>query len=264
MKKLNLKRLIALATAVTLVTLSGLAISKGKPAEDKADKNLNQLKKQWYLSNSVSVYDDVTGNTYKSINRAVLGKLAESSDGYDKHDIRPYASMANSKAAVLFIQENWGEHSGEFHSDYRGLKKRRDRSAQSDSWVITVVSIVPGAEVTLKWNAVGLTSNKKGGIIRYKDGVLPEKILKKLHLIDQETKDEIEVVSDDGQLNSSYTFTMDSDKTSRQFRWVYGNVNASDFNSAGGVKQFIAKQKAELKRKARKAPPSDKFGLPPV
>lgn len=260
--RLNQNTIFSLAMLLLLATVSNLAISQGKPAEDKANKDLNRLNKQWYLSNTVSAYDANTEQTHTADNSAVLGKLKESKAGYDKHDIRPFASLVNAKIAVLFIQDGWGERSGEYHSDYRGLQRRRDRSAQSDNWVITVVSTVPGAEVTLSWKTAGLTSSNEGGLIRYKEKALSGKVLKKLHLIDLETLDEVEVVSDEGQLNS-YTFTMNTDKTSRQFRWVYGKVKAEYFNNARGVKQYIAKKKMERQRQARKIP-SDKFGLPPV
>ncbi|WP_428356515.1 hypothetical protein [Methyloprofundus sp.] len=258
MKTSNTKFMITLLTAATLITSSGLAISKGKPAKDATQKHNNQPVKQWYLSNSVSVYDPVTEQTHKSINPAVLGKLAESSDGYDKHDIRPYASLANSKAAVLFIQENWGNRSGEFNSNYHGSKR------QSDSWEMTVFSTVKEGKVTLNWNGLfELTPTNAHGRLTYAENkTLNSRTLKRLQLIDLETLEVIPAVSAEGELNS-YTFTMETGKTSRQFRWVLGSINASHFDPASGAMKYIKEHQPEVLRQRRGIKKGGKFGLPP-
>jgi len=276
MKIVNKKTIVSLLAVVALGAFSGLAISKGKPA-DKADKHTNQAepqnnraeprnnqpKKEWYLRNTVTVYDGTTEQTYTGINAAILGKLVESSDGYDKHDITPYVSLANSKAAVLFIQNGWGDRSGEYHSDYHGSNR------QSDSWVMTVVSTVAGGEITLNWDGLyALTSTKQdSGLVTYEEKrELDSQTLEKLHLIDLETLQVIEAVSVEDELNS-YTFVMEADETSRQFRWVLGPINASYFAPASGSMQYIKseqRKQARLKRNAGyETLTDDTFGLPP-
>lgn len=266
MKKLNKTIIASLVAVVALSAFSGLAISKGNSDKNNnKPENTNQFEKQWYLSNTISVYDGFTEDTYTGFNAAVLGKLAESSDGYDKHDISSFVSLAKSKAAVFFVHDNWGNHSGEYHSDYH------DSNGQSDSWVMTVVSTVEGGEVTLNWDGLyALTSTEDdNGIISYTEKYeLDSRTLDKLQLIDLETLEVIEAVSA-GELNS-YTFYMEDDEEGiRQFRWVLGPINASYFAPASGAMRYIKQQQRELEREQRDRdaefdlPADDKFGSPP-
>lgn len=254
MKTLTKTSIFSLAVIVALGAFSELAISKGMPA----DKQSNKPQKQWYLSNTVSVID-MDGTEYKGINAAIMGKLTESSDGYDKHDITPFVSLTGSKAAVYFIQNNWGNRSGEYHSDYHSV------NAQNDSWVMTIVSTVKGGKVTLNWDGLyALTSNEHdNGLITYQEKrTLDSRTLDNLHLIDLETLEVIEAVSAEGELNS-YTFYMKEGKTSRQFRWVLGSINASYFEPASGAMQYIREHQPEVVRQRRGVKQEGKFGLPP-
>ena len=255
MKNLNQKMILSMAAVVTLGVFSGLAVSKGTPTE-------NQTEKQWYLSNTVSVYDANNDVTHHAINPAVFGKLFESDDGYDKHDVTPYVSLANAKAAVLFVRDDWGDRSGEYHSDYHGSNR------QSDSWLMTVVSTVTDAEVTLSWDGLfELTSNESNDLVSYTEKrTLDSQTLVDLHLIDLDTLEVIEAVSDEGLLNS-HSFYLASGETSRHFRWVLGPIKSSYFDSASHTKRYIKEQQRELARQQRDAESgsakNDKFGLPP-
>ena len=247
MRKLNRKITASLVTVMALGAFSGLATSKGKP-----DKN-NRPEKEWYISNTVSVYDALNGNTYTGFNPAIMGKLGESSDGHDKHDISAFNSLASSKAAVLFIQDDWGERSGEYHSDYHGSNK------QSDSWLMTVVSTVAGGKVTLSWDGLyALESSDDDGLVTYKEThTLGSGTLERLQLIDLETLIIVDALSPEGT-PGSYSFTMEEGETSRNFRWVLGPINSRYFNPASGALRYIKSQQRE-----QEAPAHGKFGMPP-
>lgn len=64
---------------------------------------------------------------------AVLGRLADSVDGKDSHDLEKRAPFGNSYLSVLFPHEEWGEDSWGFASDYRSLGEK-----SSDEWFFAV------------------------------------------------------------------------------------------------------------------------------
>jgi hypothetical protein len=261
--------LSSLALITMLAMVSGLVMSKDKP-ENKVDKqnnksqkqNNNKPREQWYLSNTISAFDASSRVTHSADNAAVLGKLTESSDGYDKHDITPFVSLSNAKAAIFFVQDNWGDRSGEYHSDYHSDKGR------NDSWLMTVVSSIPHAQVTVKWDGLyALTSTEQNGLVSYTEQrELNSAALERLHLIDLSTLRVVEAQSPDGELGS-YTFTLNEGETSRNLRWVLGPINSSYFEPGSGAMRHIKAQQREHAEQQREAEENKakhgKFGLPP-
>ena len=103
--KNNNKIIISLAALLVMGAFSTLS-AKGKPVKEvQPVKSANE----WYVSTSVTVSDTANTITVAGTNPAVFGKLSESSDGYDKHDIAPYGSVVGKQASVVFIHSDWDE-----------------------------------------------------------------------------------------------------------------------------------------------------------
>ena len=265
MKTVKNKMIFSLATLLALGAFSTL-YAKGKPVIDSGVKTTNE----WYVSTRVSVSDTANSVTVGGTNPAVFGKLAESSDGYDKHDITPYGSVVGAEAAVVFIHSDWDENSGEYHSNYHDTK-----GAEKDSWEMTVFSSVDNAEVTLKWEGLYELSKEKGKTLYDEKKVLDSSTLENLKLVDTVTGEETPAVTN-GKLNT-YSFTMESGESSRIFIWQQGMVAYKTISVAAlastteyiEVKQKKEKAKAKKVKKARAKkikemkPEHRKFGLPP-
>ena len=266
MKIVNNKMIFSLAALLALGAFSTL-YAKGKPVKEHVVKTSNE----WYVSTKVSVSDPVNSTSIGGTNPAVFGKLSESSDGYDKHDIPPYGSVVGAEAAVVFIHTNWKERSGEYHTNYHDTK-----GSQKDSWEMTVFSSVDNAEVTLKWDGLYELSKEKGRTLYDEKKILDSSTLENLKLVDTVTGEETPAVTN-GKLNT-YSFTMGADESSRIFVWQQGTagIYAIDVESLASTTKYIeVKQKKEKvkKNKAKKErakkikamkPEHRKFGLPPA
>ena len=259
----NNKIIISLATLLVMGAFSTL--SAGKPVKEVKPTG------EWYVSTKVSVSDTANSVTIGGTNPAVFGKLAESSDGYDKHDIPPYGSVVGAEAAAVFIHTDWDERSGEYHTNYHDTK-----GAQKDSWEMTVFSSVPNAEVTLKWEGLYELKKAEGKILYSEKKVLDSDTLKNLKLVDTKTGEETAAVKN-GKLNT-YSFTMESGESSRIFVWQQGTVETETISVASlkGTTKYIKVKEKEVKVKKAKVkkerdekikamkPEHKKFGLPPM
>ena len=247
MKKVKSNMILSMAAIVAMAALTGCGDSSdGQPQAASAQ--------EWYVSTTVSVHD--SGKTYTGVNPAVFGKLAESSDGFDKHDIPTIGSVVNRKAAVVFIHSDWEDLPGEYHSNYYNA------NGDGDSWEMTVFSS-RNAEVTLKWNGLYELTAKEGQRGWDEKKVLNSSILEELHLVDTTTSEVIDAVTN-GKLNT-YTFNM-GDVRSRTFRWVEGAVDTASVTASSATTQYIqSKQKEEAAKAAalssQKAPSA--LGFPP-
>ncbi len=259
MKKTNSKIIISLVALLAMGGFNTLMAKNNKHSASNTkpvvqSENVKQTK-EWYVSTSVSVYDEANNKTYKGTNPAVFGRLSESVDGYDKNDIPVYTSVVARKAAVVFVHTDWGEDSGEYHSDYHNT------NGHKESWTMTVFSSVPNAEVTVKWDGLYALTPKEESQ-GYDEKKLPEDaILEDLHLVDVQTGEEIDV-TEDGQMNS-YTFTM-GEEGSRTFIWALGRGNS--YKTSTDLKRYIKTKRAEAKvaaKNAKKHTHGD-FGLPPM
>lgn len=128
----------------------------------------------------------------------VLGMLNASADLFDRHDLRELPPFAAPYLTIVFLQNAWGNQSGEYASDYRKL-----RGPEYDTeWPFIVKSDVP-RRVTLRWENT--------------DGA---GLLENMHLVDMESGEVIKTLIDNQPNN--YTFTM-TGKT-HQFKWIYTNL----------------------------------------
>jgi len=195
-------------------------------ADKKAKKST-----EWYLKTTVEVTDPETGRIIRDTRSGVLGQLAESEAGFDRHDVPAYASTTDSRAAIVFIQgEDWDEMAGEYLSNYH------KNDSKKDSWVFTVHSSLSPETVTLHWDGLfELSQYEQNGVIRYTSTQTSDNvILKKLSLVDLQTGEVIQALAKNkdrkkyGAEFNSYTFSMNGE-TRRDFRWVLGKVRKSHF-----------------------------------
>lgn len=241
---------------MALFTMAALLTSCQSSNENTASA-MSKVQKEWYVSTKVSVYDPGTNKIYNGTNPAIFGRLSASVDDADKHDIPTYGSVVGRKAAVVFIHNDWGERSGEYHSNYH------DTIGEKESWEMTVFSSVPNAEVTLEWDGIYELTQKESGYAKNK--VLDSATLEDLHLVDTETGEVINAV-DDRKLNT-YTFNIGADG-SRTFIWALGKADSHSVSE--GVNTYIQSKKKEVSAKAAKIVKDiatygpEKFGLPPM
>jgi hypothetical protein len=230
---------------------------------------------EWYLKNTVELIDPATGSIVRDTRSGVMGHLAESEAGFDRHDIPAFASAAKSRAAIVFEQgEDWEEMAGEYLSDYRKAK------GDKDEWVLTVRSSLSPDQVILRWDGLFVLSQQEtSGITKYSSTREDDHdILDKLSLIDLETGEVIKAVTrhkgkgkKEGVVEfNSYEFSMNG-QTRRDFRWVLGSVKEEHFEpvqqsqtaaKTKGADSVSALQARQLNAAAGVFEAS-KFGTPP-
>lgn len=253
MKSSTVKLIAAIITA-GLISNTAIA-AKNSNAKAKSSKPA----KQWYMKTTLEVAVN-PDKTIEDKSSGVFGKLDESHAGYDQHDIPAFGSTARSQGAIVFVHgDEWGEKAGEYLSDYHGSNKH------SDSWVFNVNSRHLDGEATLSWDGLFvLNSSEINGRRQYnKKKDVRNATLENLQLIHLDTLTVIPAVTN-GVLNT-YTFNMEG-KSSHQFRWVLGPINASYFEPASGAMRYIKAQQHILEQqeaKSRAHPKNHKFGLPP-
>ena len=272
MKTIKNKMIFSLAALLALGAFSTL--SAGKPIKEPIVEPIIvpviEPTNEWYVSTRVSVSDPANSTVIGGINPAVFGKLTESSDGYDKHDVPPYASVVGAEAAVVFIHTDWDEKSGEYHSNYHDIE-----GGETDSWEMTVFSSVDSAEVTLTWDGLYELRAVEGQTLYDEKKVLDSSTFENLRLVDTVTGVETPAVKN-GKLNT-YSFTMSADESSRILVWQQGTVESETISVAALAstteyieveqkKEKVKKEKVEKERaekiKAMK-PEHRKFGIPP-
>ncbi len=166
----------------------GNAQASEKPSKRAAKKDKYSFADGWYVR---LIAKDHANNLVDSSN--VLGQLPDSMDGYDTHDLVELDPMSSDYLTIVFPHYDWDELSGDYTSDFHGLKLEKSKPAGKDSWQFEVLTNDPERSVTLSWEG------------------LPE-ILKRSRLIDNVTGEVIKVGKE-----TNYTFTMGD--TSRSFTW---------------------------------------------
>ncbi len=120
----------------------------------------------------------------------VLGQLSDSAIDYDAHDLEELAPFGNPFLTVVFPHQYWGDHAGDYASDYHPLRPE----SEPDAWRFEVRSSDPAAMVTLRWEGPG--SRLLGSV-----------------LTDVETGEQVAVAPD-----GSYAFAING--ASRSFTWL--------------------------------------------
>ncbi|MEP4486938.1 MAG: hypothetical protein ABJ013_15010 [Halioglobus sp.] len=242
----------------------GASAASAKSASTGSANSAKNSGKEWFFRVNATAYDTATGARFDAANAAVLGQLNDSHTGYDRHDIKTYASTAGEKVAAVFVQDDWQEQSGEYVSDYRKPGRA------SDSWLMSVNSNVSG-DITLRWNGIYdviRTNDPDNRVGYYERENRQHKFMPRLQLIDLTTLIVVPAISD-GKLNT-YKFTATGPGEVRNFRWVLGPINSSYFEPGSGAFQFIKAQSRELEERKAQWKEKEKreghpvFGLPPM
>lgn len=77
---------------------------------------------------------------------AFLGVSPTATEGFDnRYDLRRPPSTEDEYVTVVFTHGDWGNNSGNYASDVRGI------AATGQSWKVSVECSQPGANVTLRW-----------------------------------------------------------------------------------------------------------------
>ena len=143
-------------------------------------------KGEWYVSLTATAGDlKDSGN--------VLGQLRDSRYGYDLHDLKELSPFATPYLTIVFPHPDWGDHAGDYGSDFRGTNKRKNK------WTFEVRSDDPNREITLSWSSLADMSG--------------------MSLLDTATGMKVAAQHADQQ----YTFNMDGE-TVRSFEWVAGHI----------------------------------------
>jgi hypothetical protein len=230
---------------------------------------------EWYLKNTLELVNPETGSIVRDSRSGVMGQLADSEPGFDRHDIPAFASTTGSRAAIVFEKgADWEEMAGEYLSDYRRAK------GQKDDWVLTVHSRLSPDQVTLRWDGLFvLDRQEENGKTTYaSQREIDHRILDQLHLIDLDTGEVIKAVNktkgkskkkDVIEFNS-YEFSM-TGQTRRDFRWVLGALEEWHFEpvtqleSTAGTAKNSSLSSLEVRQlnAARDLTTISKFGTPP-
>lgn len=242
-------KIVKNSLTLSLLALLALGGFSTLSAKEQPQKGNNKPLKAWYMSTRVTVSDPAdNGKIHKGTNPAIFGRMAGSNNGKDTDDVGTYGSVVKRPAAVVFVHSDWGGKSGEYHSNYYGI------NGQTGSWEMTVFSSVNDGKVTLEWDGLfALTPTESGKYDEQK--VLDSRTLEDLKLIDTETSEVIEAVTD-GKLNT-HSFTM-GEEGFRTFLWVQGPVNASHFAPEKGTQRYINLSKRRARAKSVSA--QDKQG----
>ena len=139
-------------------------------------------KGEWYVRLTAKADDlNDSGN--------VLGQLTDSRHGYDLHDLEELSPFATPYLTIVFPHPDWGDHAGDYASDFHGTHKRKNK------WVFEIRSDDPNRQVTLSWSSQADMSG--------------------MSLVDTVTGTKVAALGADQQ----YTFNMGG-QTVRSFKWV--------------------------------------------
>jgi hypothetical protein len=180
----------------------------------------------WYLR-TVATATTQDGKVYIHKTAGVFGKLKQSKNKKDRHDIKAYGE-SGAILQVIFPQTTWEEDNGNYFSDYRHYNKRRPYKRTVWTFLVRNPRSVNLANADLKIDLEGpykVTFTKKNGEVEYKETLSKDmrKLLNKLTLIDV-----------DNQREYSYNELKDANLGmdglhTRTFRWIVGKVKKRDF-----------------------------------
>jgi len=197
--------------------------AKVKTKRQKVKKAPKEKDAGWYMRTRVSATTD-DGTVYTHNTAGVFGKLKQSKNKKDRHDISSYAPAT---LQVVFPHYNWNEgEAGDYWSDYRRYNKRKTNKRVVYTFQVKNQGNVDlsNADIEIKLDdAIDINYVKENGNVRYiEKGTNPE-IKQKFTLVDVDNErtysvDELEYAN----------LNMDGNHT-RTFRWVRGRVKKKDF-----------------------------------
>ncbi len=223
MKKTNiLLPLLALATISSTMLYADQTVQTAHKATKSKAKKVQYA--GWYMRTRVSVTTQ-DGTVYSHNSAGVFGKLKQSKNKKDRHDIPSFGAAA---LQVVFPHYNWGEEeSGDYWSDYRKYKKNRAGKRVVYTFQVKNQKSVDlsNADLQIKLDdARNVNFTKVNGNVRYTETDLNKEMKNNFTLVDVDNKqtyqvDELEYAD----------LSMDG-KHTRTFRWVRGSVKSKDFD----------------------------------
>ncbi len=203
-------RRLSVALAAPLLLATGLPV-----AAAQWTKRVDTWYLQTIATNSSGAVDNRSG---------VIGHIHDAAAGFDKHDVPAFSSVIGAPVAVIFHQgESWGEHAGEYLSDYRAPGKDKQ------VWDFTVTTSDPNDTVTLSWDGLHLITRRGARFDTQLDA--RNKGLRRLRLVDLSLGEvATRAANADGSL-ATYTFQMGG-VTERHFRWISGKPTDEELHSS--------------------------------
>lgn len=213
----------------------------------------------WYGKTVISATAN-DGKIYTHGTAGIFGKLIESSDIKDKHDIKSYGP---STLQIVFPQTEWDEDNGYYFSDYRYFNENGE---EKSVWTFQIRNDVTSpdlknAPITIKLDGIHDVYYKEenGKIIYEESDQKNTNIYQNLTLVDVDngTSYSMEELAE-------ATLNMDG-VTVRTFRWVFGTVDSSDYQLAASAKtaKSFSSKKASTPIDQTLLEKAGKFGLPP-
>jgi len=213
----------------------------------------------WYGKTLISATDS-NGKMYKHDTAGIFGKLIESSDAKDKHDIKSYGP---SLLQIVFPQTEWDVDNGYYFSDYHHFD---ENSEEKSVWTFQIRHDVTStnlknAPITIKLDGIyDVNYKEEDGKIVYEESSRPNTAMyENLTLIDVDngTSYSLEELSE-------ATLNMDG-HTVRTFRWVFGTVDSSDYEVTAPTQSTKSSSVKEVSSSVDQTllEEAGKFGLPP-
>ena len=166
-----MKTLIKTLSPATVLVRTGIvaallssAMFTSSVARTVPDVNTNlstDKNKEWYIRLTASSAEGLKDRSN------ILGQLTDSVAGYDSHDLLEINPFGSSYLTIVFIHEDWEEHSGTYSSDFRNIETKNmmtwDFSVKTDDASRTVtldcdIPVLPGSTETLQKQTIGIAA----------------------------------------------------------------------------------------------------------
>ncbi len=143
-----LRRKAALAALILTCTLLFTAVEVS--AAGNKGKSWKAREGEWYVQLIVTTEDG------RKDNGNIFGRLADSEDGPDSHDLPelspPGSPIGDNYLSIVFSRPEWNTKMTDYASDFRSVpKKKRD---MNDTWNFEIRTHTPGIPATLSWEGV--------------------------------------------------------------------------------------------------------------
>ncbi len=219
----------------------------------------------WYVRTKISATDS-NGQVYSHSTAGVFGELTQSDLGKDQHDIPNYGPAI---LQVVFPQTEWDDNNGDYFSDYRHFDISEFVSAKR-VWTFQIKNQhtidLSNAAISIDTDDAlnVILSTEENGNVTYEElmqlNIANQERLKLADVDNHQVYTLAELKNADLGMQGMHT---------RTFRWVFGTVDESDFDSVAepaavstmsvlGADQtngdFAVKTKSST---------GGKFGLPP-
>ena len=194
-----------------------------KQRKHKKHRNKKARYAGWYMRTRVFA-TAADGTVYSHESAGVFGKLRQSKNKKDRHDIPAFSAAT---LQVVFPHYDWKEgDAGDYWSDYRRYRKRRSHRRTVWTFQVKNQKKVDLSNADLKIvldDAIKVNYVKENGSIRYIESDTDKEMKSKFTLIDVDNNQTYQV----DELPYA-NLSMDG-KHTRTFRWVKGRVKKRDF-----------------------------------